>query len=170
MQAASENVLFVSQYGRVYRSDDAGVNFTAVTGASWLEFKGLDALDPDTVWGVGGGRVTGVSTAGGSITDYGAAPNSWAPSSSGLFGVCLQTVGVGTSAVWTPDTTGVSGVCEMNDVDPWRAIPVAPSKVATAPQGTLGRANFVFGVRPALNQTPGNYYAGVTFEALAPNV
>ena len=164
------DIIYLSVYDRVYRSADGGATYQSTTGVNWLEFQGLDALDPDTVWGVSGGRVTGTSTSGTAITDYGAAPNSWAPSSSGLFGVCLQSVGVGTSAVWTPDTAGVTGQCEMSDGDPWRSIPLTASKVATAPMGTTGRANFVFGVRPAVNQAPTNYYAGVTFEALAPAV
>jgi photosystem II stability/assembly factor-like uncharacterized protein len=170
LSMGSEDVAFISLYDTVYRSDDFGATWSAATGVNWRSYHGLDAVDPDTAWGITGNHYTGTLNGGAAIPDYGAAPNSWAQSSAGLFGVCLQSVGAGTSAVWTPDTSGVSGQCEAADTDPWRALPTAPSKVATAPQGTTGRANFVFGFRPASAQAPGSYYASVTFEALAPAV
>ncbi len=165
------DVAFLSYYSTLQRTTDGGATWSNVTGASWHHYKALDAVDPDTVIATGGSMETSTSTAGSTITDYGAGPNNWAgATSASVFGVCLQAVGAGTTAVWTPDTTGVSGQCELSDADPWRALPAAPSKVASAATpGTIGRAEFVFGMRPATTQLPGTYYATVVFEALAPN-
>lgn len=168
---ASDEVAYASYYGTVQRSVDGGTTWTSVSGVSWHSFKGLDALDPDTVIATAGSLETGVPLAGGSLADYGASPNAWSgASTASLFGVCLQAVGAGTTAVWTADAAGLPAQCEASDGDPWRSIPTAPSKIATAGAGTTGQADFVFGVRPAASQPPGAYYAGVTFEALAPAV
>lgn len=117
----------------------------------------------------GGSYVSHSSTvAGVAIPDYGASPNSWATSTEGMFGVCVQAIGAQTaaSAPWTAD----GGTCTAVDTDPWRAIPTSPSTVATvATAGNSGSVDLVFGLRVADGQPPGAYSAGIVFEALAPS-
>jgi hypothetical protein len=131
---------------------------------------GIAAAGADTIWAVGDSGTITRSNAAATVTDY-AAGATWgsAPTTS-AFGVCVQALGPTTVPVWAADTTGVSGTCEANDGDTWRAVPSAPTKIASATSTNPGRIDLVWGMRTSTSQTPGKYFATVTFEALAPNV
>ncbi|MCW2921340.1 MAG: hypothetical protein JWL76_1214 [Thermoleophilia bacterium] len=155
----------------VYMTTD-GTTWTQVNGLpSWSKLA-VAAGDENHVivaGGVGAIYVRKASTAlADQIPDYGAAPNSWAPSAQAMFGVCLQAVGAQTAqaAPWVVD----GGTCTGSDGDPWRAIPIAPTKIAgVAISGNTGQVDLVWGARFPAAQAPGRYSAGVVFEAVAPN-
>ncbi|MCW2926572.1 MAG: hypothetical protein JWM86_540 [Thermoleophilia bacterium] len=138
---------------------------------SFDTFYAIDAVDENTVFAVGDSDVGVLLDAPVSFPDYGAGSLWSSGSAASLFGICLQSVGVGTTADWTVDATGTAGQCEPNDSDPWRAVPTASSKAARVTTiGVAGRADFVFGVKVGQAMPAGRYTAGVSFEALAPDV
>jgi photosystem II stability/assembly factor-like uncharacterized protein len=130
---------------------------------------GLAAAGADTVWTVGDSGTITRSNATAVISDYAAGANWGSGAATSMFGVCVQALGATTVPVWAADTTGVSGTCQANDVDTWRTVPSAPTKIASANTSQQGRIDLVWGMRSASNQPPGRYLAAVTFEALAPN-
>lgn len=149
-----------------------GTNWTQVAGTpSWnkIAVAGGDENHVMVSAYVGAVAVRKASTAlADQIPDYGAAPNAWAPSAQAMFGVCLQAVGAQTAqaAPWVVD----GGTCTGSDGDPWRAIPIAPTKIAgVAISGNTGQVDLVWGARFPDAQAPGRYSAGVVFEAVAPN-
>ncbi|MCW2921856.1 MAG: hypothetical protein JWL76_1730 [Thermoleophilia bacterium] len=100
------------------------------------------------------------------VADYGAGATFGGASSTSTFGVCLQSLsGAALSSGWTVD----GGTCTATDTDPWRGIGTTPIDVGTVASGATGTATFVWGARPRVDQPPGRYTAGITFEAVAPN-
>lgn len=80
----------------------------------------------------------------------------------------LQNVGAGTTPVWTKDTSNAPGLCEPISGDPWIAVPVTPTTIATTTTGVDASVDLVWGVRSASNQPPGSYAATISFETIAP--
>jgi hypothetical protein len=172
VSAPDPNDIFVaSEQGKVMSSSNGGVTWSV---ASVNQVFTVTAVSPSTVFGAGNwGNYYATAPSGGAnaqVADYGGAPNNWASSgNSKLFGVCLQAINGSTTAGpgWTVD----GGTCAATDAHPWKAIPAAVTKLAyVAAAGSTGRADVVWGMRAANNQTPGTYTATITFEALAPNV
>jgi hypothetical protein len=153
--------------GSLKRSEDGGASWATYT-PSGRRILAVAQSEAGTSWtATEGGRIYQQVPAS-SVTDY--AAGAWGNvAQPGLFGVCVQAA-TGT-ADWPVDTGGVAGTCEAIDADAWHAVPTAPTKVAhTTSSGQAGSMTFVWGMRPAGNQSPGNYAATVIFEALAPNV
>lgn len=177
--AAPGIVYFGTAASKITYSLDGGLAWTTISTSGWMDnvMRGIAVTDANTVYVAtpqsGTARMLPSATA--TVSNYGAGANWGSAASTNMFGVCLQNVNVATTTVngptWQRDTAGTSGQCEMNDADPWYAIPAAMSKVAYATTpGQTGRADFVFGVRMASSQAPGTYSATIVFEALAPNV
>lgn len=85
-----------------------------------------------------------------------------------MFGVCLRSVGAGTTAVW-----GVDAACGADDGTPWQPVPpttgAATAEVAEGASGTAtASASLRFGLRTSTSQPPGQYAAPLTVEVLAP--
>lgn len=158
-------------YGEIRRSMDGGATQQSFNIGGWV--NDVHAVDPSTAFVVGRGsvirRTSPSIVAAASVMDAGAAPADWASATGSMFGVCLQAVSAATVADWTIDATGIAGQCEAVDTDPWRAIPTTPERVGrTTAAGQVGRVDVVWGFRPAADQLPGVYTAGVTFQAIAP--
>lgn len=131
---------------------------------------GIAAAGADTVWAVGDSGTISRSAAASTVSDYAAGSTWGSGAATSMFGVCVQALGPTTVPVWAADTTGVSGTCEANDVDTWRGVPSAPTKIASATSTDPGRVDLVWGLRTASSQPAGRYFAAVTFEAIAPSV
>jgi photosystem II stability/assembly factor-like uncharacterized protein len=172
--AVSEDVAFMTTY-------TGTLGFTENGGATWTlqrlgSFSGtywdVDAIDAHRAAASGDMEARGRISPGASIADYEndnvGADDDWAAGSgTDLFGVCLQAVNGTTSPVWPVDA---NGTCTMSDADPWRGVANGSDKVATTSgPGVAGRVDLVWGFRPAANQAPGSYRAGIFVEALAPS-
>jgi photosystem II stability/assembly factor-like uncharacterized protein len=154
----------------LYRSTDGGATWTIHdTYSTWP--LDMDVGDDFTILSGGIAGSTwyklGSNVVGAKVPDYGAAPNSWAPSAESMFGVCLQNVG-GTASAAAPFTDDAN-TCTTSDLDVWQPVTASPVKMASATANT-GSVDVVFGVRFSPSQAVGTYSAGVLFEALAPNV
>jgi photosystem II stability/assembly factor-like uncharacterized protein len=168
----ANNIFIANPIGSALRSSNGGVTWSSYPAD---QLFGITAISPSTAFAAGTtGRIWSTSPSGGAnaqVADYGGAPNNWATGgATNLFGVCLQAINGSTTAApgWTVDGTGT---CAATDAHPWKAVPSAVTKLAyVAAAGATGRADVVWGMRAATNQTPGTYTATITFEALAPNV
>jgi photosystem II stability/assembly factor-like uncharacterized protein len=148
---------------------------TASAGASWRQagqvaganFYAIQSIDATRAYAAGiGNRVERITPAA-SIPDY--ATGAWS-GSGGMFGACLQSLAGGAAPdAWPVDGAGTPNRCEMSDADPWRALPLAPLRIAQQPTaGVEGIATLVFGVRPQTAATPGSYSATIVFEVVSP--
>jgi hypothetical protein len=173
MVDATHGVL-VDDNSNVETTSDGWATYAQSGVGGWGRIDAV-AVDANTYVTVGRGTTISNTSADASgaaqVTDYGSAPNNWAGTgNTNMFGVCLQAVGGGTSAAagWTVDP---NNTCTDTDTDPWKAVPSAVTKLAyVSAGGTTGRADLVWGLRSAANQTSGTYTATIVFEALAPNV
>ncbi|MCW2920135.1 MAG: hypothetical protein JWL76_9 [Thermoleophilia bacterium] len=145
-----------------FHPNDVGIFTGMVTG--------LAVPAVEDVWFVGSDGFIGRSVPAATVSDYAGGANWGSGTATSTFGVCVQSIGGTTTQVWAPDTTGISGTCETNDADTWRAIPNTATKIAQTAVGAAGRVDLVWGMRAATGQSPGRYFAPVTFEALAPAV
>jgi hypothetical protein len=131
---------------------------------------GIAHAGADTVWAVGDSGTISRSNASAIVSDYAGGSTWGSGAATSMFGVCVQALGPTTVPVWAADTAGIAGTCQANDVDTWRAVPSAPTKIASATSTNPGRVDLVWGLRTSTSQPPGRYFAAVTFEAIAPAV
>jgi uncharacterized delta-60 repeat protein len=165
---------------------------TGSSGVSSWRFDTNGNLD--TTWG-GTGRVTTVITGGGQAWNslplpdgrvvvggyaggtwafarygQGAGVTDWAGSwgAGSLFGVCLHELAGGAlPSAWALAGTGnCTTAIDAN----WNALPTTAVKVAQLAASGTATATLRYGFKPALNQPPGRYMAGITYEVAAPNV
>lgn len=171
LAAAGRTVVVVGYDDQVAFSTDDGATFATVPGGTGTMHLGaVSMVDSHTAVIAGADerrlRMTVDTTPDVLVPNWAPGSNDW--DTGGFFGVCLQAVGGAAIADWTRDTMNVSGQCETKVTDPWRAVPAIATQAAhTAALGT-GNVDLVWGFRPAANQRPGTYEAGVAFEAIAP--
>ncbi|MCW2960586.1 MAG: hypothetical protein JWM90_973 [Thermoleophilia bacterium] len=166
-------VMAQDKWGKVLTSIDAGATWSADDVFLDTVQTGfptdLALIDAHTAFSVGDeGSIVDVdeaSAVAASIADYTGGSNFASSSTTGAFGVCLQSLtNAAPSVGWTVD----GGTCIADDADPWRAVPTAPTPVATAALGITGEAEFVWGIAARSDQPPGRYSAGIVFEAISP--
>ena len=163
--------------GSFKRSLDGTTLLTDTTGST-NDILGVVQVDAVKSWAVGeSGRITMTNSIG-TVNDFVTATNGWGTSTANsIFGVCLQSVAGSANPDWAVDTGNISGKCEPLVGDAWQAVPGAPTnlagdpaKIADTPSATSGTVNLVWGFRPASTTPPGNYYATITFDVIAPAV
>lgn len=102
------------------------------------------------------------------VPDYQDTVNEWGPTSSSLFGACLNSVAGGAATDGT--TWSTTGSCSGADADPWRPVAKAVTTIAKAPSyAAAAQANLRFGMRVTAGQAAGSYVAPITFEVIAPS-
>jgi hypothetical protein len=167
--SANSKHVFTTINKTVYRSSDFGATWSSHFTPS-TNLNAFDVADDLTMLAGGESGASyfkrGSDTVGTAVPDYGAAPNNWAPSAQGMFGVCLQ--GVSGTATPVAPFTDDANTCTASDTDVWQPVTVAPVKLASATANS-GSVDIVFGVRLGGAQPAGSYSAGIVFEALAPN-
>ena len=172
--AAGRDVAFFG--GGVSRSGSTedGLATSTYNNAASGTVSAYDALSPTfRVRAGNGGDYDVFNEPAGEVPDFAIGPNSWGTvGSTSFFGVCLQDAGgAGVIADWTVDAAGNPNECEASDADPWRAVPTAASSVARMPTaGVTATIDLVFGMRATDGMPKGRYFAGVTFEVVAPMV
>jgi hypothetical protein len=140
---------------------------------------GISAVDANLVYFVGMGGKIARTVVTVPVSDFAPGVNDWTTGATGVFGACLRDADLGASGgagAWAEDTNAGSD-CADGNADPWNAIPAAApgAKIAaTAAPDAQGAptdpvAYLRFGFRSELTQTPGNYYASIVFETVAPN-
>lgn len=144
---------------------DGGVTYIAPFGNQDPNVSYIHALDNGRIMFGGENGAVRVTKLAPEIPDY--AAGGWSGTAS-FFGVCLQGVG-GTATVgaWPADA---SGTCTASDSDPWRGVPIAPTKVAQTLAAGTGQVDLVWGVFTKNDLAPGQYAASVVVQASAPNV
>ena len=168
--AGPDDVAVVSQ-DTVAISHDDGATWTYDKSGGPRRYRAVAALDSNEVAIVGEAGYWATRNPVNSIPDYALGSTNWMATSgptNGMFGVCLQAIGATTTAGAV--TVDGNGTCTASDTDPWNPVTTAPVKFAkTTAAGAVGRADFVWGVRPGSGQAPGTYRATITVEALAPD-
>ena len=174
IEAVSRTAAWVgSSWGNLSRTLDGGTTWTTMPlpGSGWSFAYALDALDENTAWVGGGQNVIGRSlpAAARDIPDYADAGPNWSSTTSSVFGACLRAqAGANTAATWIADAS-----CTASGTGVWRAIPATSAdpgaKIAGATAATNATTNLRFGFKPAGDQAPGRYSAGIAVEVVAPN-
>jgi uncharacterized delta-60 repeat protein len=114
-------------------------------------------------------RFTLTRVGGPTLGDFAAGSRDWT-NGADMFGACLRAVGgAGVAATWNSNAT-----CPMTAGTHWNPVPptsgsagatIATSSIATTANATTALR---FGVRIPASQRPGDYYAPVVFEVVAP--
>ncbi|MCW2926595.1 MAG: hypothetical protein JWM86_563 [Thermoleophilia bacterium] len=165
-----QSLLIAAEFGRMAASYDGATWAGAGNAGHYHHQRAAVAIDANRFVSVGENLSISVSRSRDAVNDYGAAGSTWASPANGLFGVCLQDVGAGTTPVWTEDVGNTAGLCQALAGDTWNAIPITPTSIATTTLGADAYVDLVWGARAPSAQPAGAYAATVTFETLAPAV
>lgn len=162
-------VAIAANWANVKHTNDLGVSWTEHGNPGhYLHSRGMAAIDANRVVLVGENGTISVSRIRTPIPDFGGVGSTWASPASGLFGVCLQDAGAGTTPAWSEDAGNTPGLCQPLAGDAWNAVPQVPTTIASTTLGTDAYVDLVWGVHVPSNQAPGTYAATVTFETIAP--